>query len=369
VRKQMRWAAAVGAVALLATACGQAPDEETATDGGEGATTEESFLACMVSDAGGIDDRSFNAAAWKGLQDAQSELGVEAEFVESRADTDYGPNIDALVQKDCGIIITVGFLMGDATKEAAEGNPEENFAIVDNAPDADPDTPEIEPIDNIKPLLFDTAQAAYLAGYLAAGMTTTGTVATFGGIPIPPVTIFMDGFVDGVAKYNEDKGAEVKVLGWDKEAQNGTFTGDFEDQNKGKQVTNNFIQQGADIVLPVAGPVGLGAAAAARDAGDVNLIWVDSDGYETVPDYQDLFITSVLKRIDSATFAATQEAVDGSFTNELYVGTLENEGVGLAPFHDFEDTVPDELKAEVEALQAAIISGEIVVESPATPAA
>lgn len=360
----LRSAALVGAAALVIAACGSAPEDETeetaaATD--DAAAAEVDFQACMVSDAGGIDDRSFNASAWKGLQDAEAELGVSSKFVESQADTDYAPNINSLLQEDCGIIVTVGFLMGDATAEAATANPDQPFALVDSAPE--------EPIENLKPLLFDTAQAAYLSGYLAAGLTQTGTVATFGGIPIPPVTVFMDGFVDGVAKHNEDKGTDVAVLGWDKEAQNGSFTGDFEDQNKGKQVTANFIQQGADIILPVAGPVGLGAAAAAQEADGVNLIWVDSDGYETAPDFAELFITSVLKRIDSATFAATEEALAEEFTNETYVGTLENEGVGLAPYHDFEDVIPDELKAEVDALEQAIIDGEIVVESPASPTA
>lgn len=365
MRLALRSAALVGAAALVVAACGTAPEDEadaTAEAEDTAAAAEQvDFEACMVSDAGGIDDRSFNASAWAGLQDAESDLGVSARFVESRADTDYAPNINSLLQEDCGIIITVGFLMGDATTEAATENPDQPFAIVDSGPD--------EPIDNLKPLLFDTAQAAYLAGYLAAGLTETGTVATFGGIPIPPVTVFMDGFVDGVAKYNEDKGADVEVLGWDKETQNGSFTGDFEDQNKGKQVTANFIQQGADIILPVAGPVGLGAAAAAQESDGVNLIWVDSDGFETAPDFAELFITSVLKRIDSATFAATEEALSGDFGNETYVGTLENEGVGLAPYHDFEDVIPDELKAEVDALREAIIAGEIVVESPASPQA
>jgi len=364
VRVTLRSAALLGAAALVVAACGSAPEEETdsaaqATD--DAATEEVDFQACMVSDSGGIDDRSFNASAWQGLQDAESELGIASKFVESQADTDYAPNINSLLQEDCGLIVTVGFLMGDATTEAATANPDQPFAIVDSGPD--------EPIDNLKPLLFDTAQAAYLAGYLAAGMTQTGTVATFGGIPIPPVTVFMDGFVDGVAKHNEDKGTDVQVLGWDKESQNGSFTGDFEDQNKGKQVTANFIQQGADIILPVAGPVGLGAAAAAQEADGVNLIWVDSDGYESAPDFSELFISSVLKRVDSATFAATEEALSGDFSNDVYVGTLENEGVGLAPYHDFEDAVPDELKAEIEALQEAIISGEITVESPASPQA
>ena len=373
MKTTFRLAAAGAALALFLGGCGEAPEEEAVAPPGQAEDTEGAepgatgdaeatdFQACMVSDSGGIDDRSFNASAWAGLQAAEQELGIDAQFVESNADTEYGPNINQLVAQDCGIIVTVGFLMGDATAEAAQANPDERFAIVDSAPE--------EPIENVKPLLFNTAEAAFLAGYLAAGMSETGTVATFGGLNIPPVSVFMDGFVDGVAYYNEQKGTDVQVLGWDKDAQDGSFVGDFESTDTGQQITQNFIQQGADIIFPVAGPVGLGAAAAAQQAEGVKLIWVDSDGYETAPQYQDLMLTSVLKRIDNAVLAATEQAVNDNFTNEPYVGTLENEGVGLAPFHEFEDEVPDELKSELDELRQGIIDGSITVESPNAPSA
>lgn len=358
MRSALRGLALVTVAALVA-ACGSAPEEEEGA-GGATAGGAEDFTACMVSDSGGIDDRSFNAAAYKGLQDAEKALGIKQKFVESKTDSDYAPNISQLVADDCGLIVTVGFLMGDATYEAAQANPEEKFAIVDSAPE--------QPIENVKPLSFDTAQAAFLAGYLAAGMSQTGKVATFGGAKIPPVTIFMDGFVDGVKYYNEQKGKNVTALGWDKAAQNGSFTGDFEDQNKGKQLTANFIQQGADIIHPVAGPVGLGAAAAAQaTGGKVNLIWVDSDGYESASQYKSLFISSVLKRVDTAVEAATKDAVEDKFTNEPFVGTLENEGVALAPYHDFESKVSQELKDEIEKLKEDIVAGTVKVESPASP--
>jgi basic membrane protein A len=215
--------------------------------------------------------------------------------------------------------------------------------------------------------VFDTAQASFLAGYLAAGMTETGRVATFGGINIPTVSIFMDGFYDGVMYHNEQKGTQVEVLGWDKDSQNGSFTGDFQNQANGQNLTNTFIQQGADIVMPVAGPVGLGAAAAAQEAGNVKIIWVDTDGYESASQYGPLFLTSVVKRIDNAVLDATRMAVDEEFSADPYVGTLENEGVGIAEFHDFEDEVPDELKTELEDLRQQIIDGELTVESPSSP--
>ena len=360
MKRTARLVALVGTLALVAAACGEAPEEETAGEDGGTATAEATdFQACMVTDSGGIDDRSFNATAWLGLQNAESDLGISAKYVESNVETDFAPNINQLVADDCGIIVTVGFLLGDATAEAAEANAEEQFAIVDFAYD--------EPIDNIKPLIFDTAQAAFLAGYVAAGSTQTGTVATFGGINIPTVSIFMDGFADGIAYHNEQKGTDVQLIGWDKEAQNGSFTGDFTNQANGQQLANTFIQQGADIIMPVAGPVGLGAAAAAQEAGDVKIIGVDSDWYESAAQYSAIVLTSVLKRIDNAVFDATELAVNEEYSAEPYVGTLENEGVGLAPFHDFDAEVSDELKSEIEDITGQIVDGSLTVESPSSP--
>lgn len=352
---------ALAAVAALAlAACGAAPEDDETTGGGENTAGGNSdFSACMVSDAGGFDDQSFNQAGFEGLEQAKSELGITATEVESSADTDYAPNIDNLVQQGCNLVIGVGFLLEDPIQAAAEANPDTNFALIDSS-FSDADFNPVE-IDNAKPILFNTAEAAFLAGYLAAGMTETGTVATFGGIQIPSVAIFMDGFVDGVAKYNEDNGTEVKTLGWDKEAQTGSFTGDFDNQANGQNLAQGFIDQGADIIMPVAGPVGLGAAAAAQSGG-AKIIWVDSDGFLTT-EYGDIIITSVMKQIGPAVFDTVSESVDGNFTNEPYVGTLENEGVGLAPFHDWESKVPAELASQVDELRTAIIAGDIVVES------
>ncbi len=317
------------------------------------------FKACMVSDEGGFDDSSFNQIGSQGLDLAAEMIGLEAVKVESADVNAYTPNIDGLVAQQCEIIVTVGFALADATKAAAEANTGTNFAIID---DNSIDLP------NVKPLMFDTAQAAYLAGYAAAGYSKTGTVATFGGRPFPSVTIFMDGFVDGVAKYNEDKGANVAVLGWDKANPDaGSFTGDFENQSNGQNLAQGFIDQGADVIMPVAGPVGLGAATAAKAAGDVVIVGVDADWYETAPDFQDIVLTSVLKNMDRAVLNAVGTASAGEFSNEPYVGTLENGGVALAPFHDFDAEVSAELKSELEALQEQIASGELTVESPSSP--
>ena len=385
MRRVLKLAALGAAATLSLAACGQAPDSaestttsETSADAGDTSTAEDTaadteaaggdnadFKACMVSDSGGFDDQSFNQSGAEGMKAAEAALGIQTVLVESKADTDYGPNVNNLVQQGCNIVIGVGFLLEDAIQEAADANPDTNFALIDSGfTDENFDTVEI---DNAKPILFNTAEASFLAGYLSAGMSESGTVATFGGIKLPSVAIFMDGFADGVDKYNEDNGTEVNLLGWDKDAQEGSFSGDFENQSQGQTLTEQFISQGADVVMPVAGPVGLGAAAAAANADGVKIVWVDSDGYLTAEEYSDLMLTSVMKQIAAAVETTITETVEGGFTNEPYVGTLENEGVGLAPFHDFEDEVPAELKDKIEDYKQQIISGELVVETPNAP--
>jgi basic membrane protein A len=249
--------------------------------------------------------------------------------------------------------------LAPSTADQAEKNPDVDFAIVDEVVDA----------PNVKPIVFDTAQAAFLAGYLAAGVSQTGKVATFGGGLQPPVTLFMDGFVDGVAKYNEVHGTAVVALGWDKAAQDGVFTGDFEDVNKGLTTTQAFIDQGADVILPVAGQVGEGAARAALDSGgSVSVIWVDSDGYDTLaPEFRPVLLTSVLKNTGDAVIEIVKSSIDDTFDNTAFVGTLENGGVDIAPFHDLAPKVSAELAAEIDQLRADIIAGTITVESPSTP--
>jgi basic membrane protein A len=245
--------------------------------------------------------------------------------------------------------------MGDATGKVAKENPTQQFGIVDSS---------IAGATNVFPMQFATEQAAFLAGYVAAGYSKTGKVATYGGLKIPPVTVFMDGFADGVQYYNKQKGKNVQVLGWDKAKQNGTFAENFGDQNKGKTITNSQVSQGADVIMPVAGPVGLGAAAAAQAAGDVKIIGVDADWYETAPEYSGLILTSVVKQIGQAVFDTVEQAADDGFSPEPYVGTLENGGVDIAPFHDFDAQIPEDLKTRVEELREQIISGELTVESP-----
>ena len=373
-------AALVAASALVLTGCSSssssseessapaasAPAEESmeasAEAEAEGDTTAAGagIKACQVTDTGGVDDKGFNQTAYKGVTDAADQLGVEASVLESQAETDYATNIQSFIDQGCNIIITVGFLLGDATKEAANANPDVPFSIVDYAY-ADGDITN----NNVLGQVFNTDEAAYLAGYLAAGMSKTGKVGTFGGINIPPVTIFMDGFYYGVQKYNADNGANVEVIGWDPATQKGLFTENFESLDDGRTFAQNLVDEGADIVMPVAGPVGLGSAALANELGTDTLmiIGVDSDQYESDTANQSVYLTSVLKNMDVTTFNAIQSVVDGTFAGGVTVGTLENGGVGLAPYHDFESAVPAELTTQLDEIRAGIIDGSVDVKS------
>jgi basic membrane protein A len=316
------------------------------------APAEAKFKVCQVTDTGGIDDKSFNATAWKGATDAVTELGVEAKYLESQEVADYEKNLNAFIEEKCDLIITVGFLLGDATKASAEANTDFKYSIVDVS--YDPTIP------NVVGQVFQTDEAAFLAGYLAAGMTKTGKVGTFGGLPIPPVTIFMDGFARGVLYYNETKGTAVEVLGWDiNNPDGGLFTMSFDDQTKGKEFGIQLMDEGADIIMPVAGPVGLGTAAAVVERGNAYIIGVDSDWVLTNPDYAAVTLTSVLKKMDVTTLNTIKAAKDGTFAGGVTAGTLANTGVDLAPFHDLDGQVSAELKAEIEAVRAKIIDGTI----------
>jgi basic membrane protein A and related proteins len=359
VRRTVPAIAAFGALALLAAACGSStsgPSGSSSSSASSSASTA-SFKGCMVTDTGGIDDRSFNASSWQGMQEAASAdpSGVAVKYLQSNSQSDYVPNINAFIQQKCGIIVTVGFLMAAATQSAAKAHASQKMAIVDNNY-----TPALK---NVDALLFDTVQDGFLGGYLAAGMTKTGKVATFGGEKLPTVTIYMDGFYDGVQYYNAKHNTNVKVLGWNEKTQNGNFTGDFTNQTKGLTLTNTFIQEGADIIFPVAGNVGLGAAKAVQTADqqghNVNMMWVDTDGCVSAAQYCKYFITSIEKGIQTAVKTAVLNAAHGTFKGGNYIGTLANGGVTLAPYHDFASKVPAALQSELAKVKAGIISGSI----------
>jgi basic membrane protein A and related proteins len=346
---------AFAAVAAVAAGCGSKPKNDTSN------SAAAKFSACMVTDTGGIDDRSFNASSWAGMQASGKDTGAKVSYVQSTSENDYVPNINSLVAKKCNIIVTVGGLMGQATTQAAKANPNAKFAIVDSGSVG----------SNVYGMQFNTAQAAFLGGYLAAASSKSGKVATFGGLAIQPVTIYMDGFWEGVQYYNQQKGKSVKVLGWnEKSPKGGSIAGSFTDQGAGKRISNNFIQQGADVIFPVAGGTGLGAAAAAQQSGGkVSVIWVDTDGCVSAAQYCGVFLTSVVKGIAGAVTKTVDSAAKGQCPTGSYLGTLDNGGTGLAPFHQFDSKVPADVKNDLKQIQADIISGKIKITSPNQPKA
>jgi basic membrane protein A len=305
------------------------------------------FKACEVTDTGGVDDKSFNQLAWQGVQEAVEALGIEGTYLESNQQTDYEVNINAFVEEGCDIILPIGFLIADATAAASAAYPDTLFAIVD-----------VDWVtgDNVAGIMFQTDQAAFLAGYVAAASTQTGKVGTYGGIPIPSVTIFMDGFFMGVQYYNQVKGTAVEVVGWDPaNPDGGLFTQNFESLEDGRNFAISMMDEGVDIILPVAGPVGLGSAAAAQERGDVWIIGVDADWTLTAPEYADVILTSVLKKVNVGVFNNIATALDGTWVPGTVVYDLEDGAVGLAGIENFSA----ELQAELADLTAGIIAGDI----------
>lgn len=348
--------------AVALAGCAAPPEETTETEAAGMAV--EGFLPCVVSGAspGGFEDKSFNQLAYEGLERAAGDLGVDFIGVRSTTSADFAPNIQSLLDQNCSLIITVGFDLASAAAEAAAANPEVQFVSVDDTVDLDFDGETDEP--NIKPVIFNTAEAAFMAGYASASYSTSGVVGTFGGGNFPTVSIFMDGFAQGVEYWNEQMDDSVEVLGWDREAQDGVFTGGFVPNQDAVNAAQGLVDQQADVLLPVGGEIYQSAAAVIRDSGqEIALLGVDADVYETDPSVAELLLTSVLKAVDVGVEEAVYNAGLGEFDTTPFIGTLENSGVGLAPFHDFEDRVSPDLQGELDAIAAGIIDGSITVES------
>ena len=302
----------------------------------------------MVSDIGGVDDASFNENTWEGLEMAQEKLGVEAQFIESTAQADYEKNITELAEQEYDLIVTVGFLLGDATAKMAAEYPDTSFAIVDFA--YDPGIP------NVTGIVFNTDEAAFPVGYLAAAWADMQDpddpgVGYVAGMQIPTVEIFVVGYENGVKYYNAQKGKDVSF--------SGVYVGDFEAADQGKIVGNSLIDEGADVIFGIGGKTGNGGLAAAKERGKWG-VGVDVDQYNTLPNEKDILLTSTIKRLDNAVYGVIEALLDDEFPGGgVYVGTLENGGVGLAPYHDFEDQISDELKKEIDQIIEGIKNGEI----------
>ncbi len=314
---------------------------------------------CLALDTGGVDDRSFNEGAWKG---AQASLVSTAEYLPASSSADFAPNIKKFVDKGCELIVGVGFAISAEIVKSAKANPKIKYAVVDDAgQDCDANW-NCKDVPNVKGLTFQTDEAAFMAGYLAAGMTKTGKVATYGGAPYPTVTIFMDGFARGVAHYNKLKSKSVQVLGWDPaKPASGTFVGNFSDQAKALTISKGFEQQGADIILPVGGILGASYAAESEKTKKSLTIWVDSDAYNTLTAGKSIILSTVVKEIGASIKSVAKDVADKKFTASKYVGTLKNKGVSLAPYHDLSGRVPGTLKNEIRAIRDSIIAGKLKV--------
>lgn len=310
------------------------------------------FKVGMVSDVGGIDDASFNENTWKGLEDAAKMFGIEAKFLESQAQADYENNITEFAEQGYDLIITVGFLLADATHKMAKEYPNIKFAGVDfNAMDWG--TMEVSP--NVQGITFNVDEASFPVGYVAAAMADQldpdgPVVGVIGGMQIPPVEQFIVAYEAGTNYYNQKYGKDVGF--------SLVYVGDFEAPDQGKVQANALIDDGADIIMGVGGKTGNGGIVAAKERGKYG-VGVDVDQYYTLPNEKDILVTSTMKRLDKAVFNVIKNLLVGKFAGGTdYLATLANEGVGVGPFHDFEDKVPDNIKADLAQIQEEIIAGK-----------
>ena len=368
---------ALGVTAAIAfAACGggasQAPSTAP-TDAPSTAPTDAptdappAYKACVAFDTGGLGDKGFNDLAMKGLDDAKA-AGYDTAFSEAQGATDYASNIQRLIDGGCQTIVTVGFLQGQATADAAIANPEVAFAQVDTAwntcgPDFTCGTADDTPIPaNFTGLDYMIDEAAMLAGYLAAGFSQTGKVGTYGGAQFPGVTRFMDGMYAGIKYHNEQKGTTVELLGWDGDSTGSFVGGDnpWNDPAKGEQLAQTLLDQGVDIVHPVSGATGNGSIKAMLEAGKW-AIGVDTDQAISLAEYAAAILTSAQKAIDVSVLDVINKNAGGDLGGEDYAGTLANGGVLISPYHDFDSVISAELKAEIEALKAAIAGGSVKV--------
>jgi basic membrane protein A len=345
-RKALSGFAVLAASALVLTGCAAAPESDPTV-------TPVDFKACAVSDEGSWNDKSFNESVYNGLKQAKVELGVQTADAESATAEAFAPNLQTMIDANCDITIAVGFNLVAAVNEAAKANPTVNFVTVDGWSEGNA---------NLKPINYKMNESSYLAGYLAAAYSTTKVVGTYGGMKIDAVTDFMNGFYYGAKKYEAETGTAVKVLGWDPAKKAGDFIGDFAPNSAvSKTIAAGQIKNGADVIMPVAGEqLGALSEAIKESTKNVVMIGVDSDRALNSPEYAPLLLTSVEKRMTKAVFEIIKDLAAGNaFTGDAYMGTLANDGTGLAPFHEFEGKVSADVVSKLDELKAGIIDGSI----------
>ena len=298
------------------------------------AATDPSDLKIgLITDVGGVNDGSFNQSSWEGLEKAGEDLGVTVNYLESATDADYQPNMETFVDEDYDLIISVGYMLADATKEAAEANPDTKFAIID---DSSIDLP------NVTSLMFKAEQASYLVGYVAGLTTKTNNIGFVVGMTNETMNQFGDGYCAGAIDANPD----ITVQQFNANS--------FADSATGKSMANTAITNGADIVFQAAGATGLGVIEACQEAG-VYAIGVDSDQSSIAPK---TVLTSAMKRVDTAVYDAVQELIDGKLEGGVETFDLAAGGVDIAPSQDL---ISDDVIKAVDDVKEKIISGDVVV--------
>ena len=310
---------------------------------------------CIVEDVGG-DENPLNAAAASEIKAARSKLHVDVVSPDAATPADIQANLDSFVSSgDCDLIIGLGFLVGPVMEPFIIANPDQDFVAVDLFYGG------IYP--NVAEIVFLSDEAGFLAGYVAAGISETGKVGVFGGLPVPGVTLFMDGYALGVERYNAEYDAGVEVLGWDPDLQSGLFAFTFEDPVVGQMLAADLYDQGADTVFPVAGFTSFGALAEAAERADagqsVRVVGVDFDWSGFLGDPDRVILTSAVKDYGPAAFKQIEALVDGTWAAGFVVEGLESGAVDIAPFHRLNRAVPGYLKRDLKAIRAGIIDGTI----------
>ncbi len=324
--------------ALLSSGCPgnkQAVDN-TAAPGGGNAAAGQRIKAGLVTDTGGVGDRSFNAAAWEGLQRAEKELGAQVKFTESKQAADYVGNLSRYAQNGFDVVFAVGFLMQDALAEVAPRFPKVMFAIVDgDAPD----------LPNCMSLKFREEEGSFLAGALAGAMTKNNTLGFVGGMEVPLIKKFEAGYKAGIKTTNP----QGRVLVG--------YAGSWTDPQKGQEIAIAQMGSGADIIYHAAGQTGIGVITAAKNRGaPAYAIGVDKDQDDLAPGR---VLTSMVKRVDTAVFDTVQAVQEGAFEPGTRIFGLKEQGVGLSPMRFTKQDVPADVLARIEKLRAQIIAGTL----------
>ena len=354
----MRRFVAVAVLALLtgcATAPGEAPVPSSSSPTASSASSAPAasgYKACLAATSAGLGDAATNQSAKDGLDQVAKSLGIQVEAAAAADEADYAALVDRQVAAGCGLVTVIANT--DVAVAAAQAHPDVDFLLVGAQTSSD--------LTNLKSLIFDSSGAAFLAGYLAAAQSTSGVVATFGATQDPDTVVAMNGFVGGVQHHNQTKGSTVQVLGWDEATQQGVFL-PTADAQAARTVADEYVAQGADIIYPVAGQAAQGVLdLALASNGSLAVIWDGADGC-SVTDGCQVILTSVVDNVAQAVSSAVTAAAAGSFDPATAIATMENGGVVLAEFHDFDSKVSQETRSEIDQIRSGLTTGTL--EAPA----